>query len=599
MSSLCAGLHKTVRKIMGTPLKRTNVEISEFDKQLKKEVETAKLLQENRKKKKKSNPKPSKALYDDKGFKLRLNESTVGKNKQVDPDYEVILENNLRKIKPYFFTYKTFCKLRWRDRKLLDVFTSEFRDRDKDYYKKAIEKGSVYLDGQAANVESVIRNGNLITHNIHRHEPPVTSIPVKTVFEDDDILVIDKPSGIPVHPTGRYRFNSITKMIERERGFVVHPCNRLDKQTSGLMFLAKSPKGADDMGNQLKAREVSKEYVARVVGEFPLDEVIVEEPLKTLEPRVALNIVTKHDDADGKHAKTIFKRLSYDGTTSIVQCKPLTGRQHQIRVHLQYLGHPIANDPIYSNPKIWGDGLGRDGIADFQMVIERLYEIGKTRPAQSWYFPDSCGEILLPDRCAECDTSLHTDPDVNDLILWLHAFKYESAVVDDGCDTKKWSYQTGFPDWALEPHKKYMEIALKEAAKCKYVNTAYNVGAVIVNGADILAMGYSRELPGNTHAEQCALDKYFKETGNKMLPKGSVLYTTMEPCSERNSGNKSCLERILEQKGNINAVFYGTREPEKFVKFNKSHYELESNGIQFIEMPEFRELALTTASNTE
>lgn len=138
-----------------------------------------------------------------------------------------------------------------------------------------------------ADLQTIIRNGDQISHRTHKHEPPVTSRPIKIVFEDDELCVIDKPSGIPVHPTGRYRFNTVVMILKHEQHKNVHrkyltflikikinnpfkACNRLDRLTSGLMFLAKSGKGADKMGALLRDREVKKEYIARVVGEFPL-----------------------------------------------------------------------------------------------------------------------------------------------------------------------------------------------------------------------------------------------------------------------------------------------------------------------------------------
>lgn len=581
-----ASIVNRVSKIITRISTKEMSQSSNFDTRLSEEIEQAKRVQETKHKRRKVTDKQ---LRDSNGFKVRINNSLSGKNKQNEPEYEVKIENNLRKIQPYYFTYKTFCKLRWRDRNLLDVFTSEFRDRSKEYYKEAIENGSVYLDDEPATLDSIIRNGQLISHKLHRHEPPVTATPVKIVHQDDNILVIDKPSGVPVHPTGRYRFNSVTKMLEKELGFTVHPCNRLDKQTSGLMFLAKTPKGADEMGDQLKAREVSKQYIARVVGEFPVEEITIEKPLKTLEPRVALNVVCTDDDEDGKHAKTVFKRISYDGKTSIITCKPLTGRQHQIRVHLQYLGFPIANDPIYSNPHIWGPTLGKNGEADYDKVIKDLYEIGRSKPAQSWFFPDAQGESLKEEKCSVCKTDLYTDPDPNDLILWLHAYKYESNVEEESTGKKKWSYRTEFPDWALEPHRKYMEMAILEADKCGPTKTAFSVGAVLVNGDKILEVGYSRELPGNTHAEQCALEKYFTKTGKKDVPPGTIIYTTMEPCSFRLSGNEPCVQRIMSLNGNIQTVFVGVLEPDTFVKNNTSLSLLEEANINYVQIPGYEE----------
>lgn len=426
------------------PLEEVEKQTSDFDRQLEQEVKRAKKVQEEKIKRRKNQANvKSEKVRDEAGFKLRaISTSKKAKKRQEEPEYEVEIDGPLRKIKPYYFTYKTFCKLRWRDRELLDVFVSEFRDRTAEYYKKTIEMGSVYLNDQPANLKSIIRNGDMITHKVHRHEPPVTSKPVETVYEDDDILVISKPSGIPVHPTGRYRFNTITKMLQKERGFVVHPCNRLDRMTSGLMFLAKTSGGADKIGDQMKAREVTKEYLARVVGKFPEGEIVVDRPLKLLEPRLTLNVVCENDDPEGKHAKTIFERVSVsnDGKTSIVRCKPLTGRSHQIRVHLQYLGHPITNDPVYSSPQIWGDNLGKD--ADFKSVISKLDKVGKSSLASSWDFPNpqNNGTMLNGKICPDCETELYSDPGPNDLELYLHAFKYESK-------NGEWSYQTKLPEW--------------------------------------------------------------------------------------------------------------------------------------------------------
>ncbi|CAI4339051.1 CCQ_1a_G0008360.mRNA.1.CDS.1 [Saccharomyces cerevisiae] len=449
----------TVPVIMARQLKRNalsaglafagNATSNEFDEHLQNEVEREREIQK-KKKIKRTQSKKSPDLINKSTFQSRTIGSKKEKHRQLDPEYEIVIDGPLRKIKPYHFTYRTFCKERWRDKKLVDVFISEFRDRESEYYKRTIENGDVHINDETADLSTVIRNGDLITHQVHRHEPPVTSRPIKVIFEDDNIMVIDKPSGIPVHPTGRYRFNTITKMLQNNLGFVVNPCNRLDRLTSGLMFLAKTPKGADDIGDQLKAREVTKEYVAKVVGEFPETEVIVEKPLKLIEPRLALNAVCQMDEKGAKHAKTVFNRISYDGKTSIVKCKPLTGRSHQIRVHLQYLGHPIANDPIYSNDEVWGNNLGKGGQADFDIVITRLDEIGKRKPAKSWFHGNGgYGEVLRQEKCSICESDLYTDPGPNDLDLWLHAYLYESTETEEGTGKKKWCYKTEYPEWAL------------------------------------------------------------------------------------------------------------------------------------------------------
>lgn len=534
-------------------------------------------------------PATSQKVRDSCGF--RIKSQTLDKliliKEEESEGAKYIIEGRLRRVNPYFFTYLTYCKLRWRDRKLVDIFVNEFRDRDADFYRKNIEAGKVTLNGEPANLESVVKNGDLISHKSHRHEPPVSSQPIKIVHEDANILAIDKPSGIPVHPTGRYRFNTITKIFQHEMGMIVHPCNRLDRLTSGLMFLGKNAHGADDLAQQIKNRSVKKEYIARCVGQFPTDTILCEEPLRTIQPKLGLNRV---DRDNGKEAKTEFKRVSYDPTsnTSIVKCKPFTGRTHQIRVHLQFLGHPIANDPIYSSESVWGPELGKDGHGNSDEIELKLDSIGKTRASSTWIHPEADGEHLAERQCEICETDLYTDPGPNDLELWLHAYKYESTD-----ESKPWSYKTEYPEWAIGPHRKFMELAIEEARKCGETQTQFNVGAVLVHEGEIISTGHSRELPGNTHAEQCALEKYFSKTGKNDVPVGTELYTSMEPCTLRLSGNLPCTDRILNT--NIKTCFVGIVEPDTFVKNNTSVKRLEDHGVEYIHIPGYEEECVAIA----
>lgn len=495
-----------------------------------------------------------------------------------------VIDGPLRRVNPYYFTYMTYCKLRWRDRKLIDIFVQEFRDRDAEFYRKTISAGQVTLNKKPANIDSVVKNGDLISHRSYRREPAVTSRPIKIIHEDDNIVAIDKPLGIPVHPTGRYRYNTVTKVMQHEMGMVVHPCNRLDRLTSGLMFLAKNAKSADHFVTQIRDRNVRKEYIARVKGEFPPNTTItLTEPISNVSPKHTLNRV---DFTNGKDAKTEFRRISYDpkSDTSIVKCMPFTGRSHQIRVHLQYLGHPIANDPIYSNEFVWGPSLGKNNEGETADICLRLDQIGKDRLATSWFHPQADGEVLSGEICEVSGMPLYSDPGPNDLDLWLHAYKYEAA-------DKSWSYKTDFPEWALEPHRKYMEMAIEEAKKCGETQTQFNVGAVLVNKGEVLSTGHSRELPGNTHAEECALAKYFEK--HDALPEGTEIYTTMEPCSLRLSGNLPCLDRILAT--NLKTCFVGVMEPDIFVKNNVSRSKLAEAGVEYVHITGYEEECLEIA----
>jgi tRNA pseudouridine synthase 9 len=413
------------------------------------------------------------------------------------------LEDNLRKVHPYHFTYNTYCKERWRGRELLDIFATEFRDRPQAYYvrihsqfvairetdtiqKDAIERGSVVVNAKRVpTVKHIVQNGDVISHTLHRHEPPVTATPIGIVHEDNDMIVINKPAGVPVHPAGRYNFNSLIEIMRAERGHAWNPlpCNRLDRLTSGVMFIGKHAKAAERISVQIQERSVKKEYVARVIGEFPEGDVVCEQPVMQISPKLGLNRAR----ASGKPARTVFKRLAYyppvRGTSgkseaiedtrserekvrdskmewkakeghSIVRCLPVTGRTHQLRVHLQFLGHPIANDPIYCNQRVFGPDLAAgDALSDHdEDIISRLSKMGKSEAAEAMAYHDEMmeeynkqkAEKMTGGLCEVCDTPLYSDPGVHELGIYLHAKRY-------ACDQGRWAYETPLPDWALPP----------------------------------------------------------------------------------------------------------------------------------------------------
>ncbi|KAJ8297324.1 RNA pseudouridylate synthase domain-containing protein 2 [Rhodotorula toruloides] len=309
------------------------------------------------------------------------------------PKPEYFEENGLRKVKPYMrVVSRWYCDLSYTlwlagspsrasrrsdgraERFSTSTVNSEswIRDRTIEYYQWAIETGVIVVNNQKTTPDYVLRNGDLISNVLHRHEPPVVAGPIRIIYDgrlpgnDGETLVVEKPGSMPVHPTGRYNFNTLLEILKYDYGLpLVHTSNRLDRLTSGVMVCALTAEASKKLGAWFGGRRnheggVSKEYVARCLGKLPDGEILCEEPLLTIDRQIGVNVV----HPDGRDSKTIFRRMSYDerSNTSVVHCRPLTGRSHQIRVHLQFLGHPIANDPIYQNRAAWGDEGGKGGV---------------------------------------------------------------------------------------------------------------------------------------------------------------------------------------------------------------------------------------------
>lgn len=168
------------------------------------------------------------------------------------------------------------------------------------------------------------------------------------IFQTPDFAIYDKPSGVLVHPQNRHTPYSIIDEAKHAFGRDANITHRIDQETSGLLLIAKHKGSERSLKMMFENREMRKSYLALVHGEFP-EHLEVDAPLLRKEDTSAVVRMVVRVHQDGKPSQTSFKRLCYypEHDMSLVECAPLTGRQHQIRVHLFHVKHPIVGDPIY------------------------------------------------------------------------------------------------------------------------------------------------------------------------------------------------------------------------------------------------------------
>lgn len=219
----------------------------------------------------------------------------------------------------------------------LDILMKEiYKSYNRSSLQKFIESGFVTVDGELVlkpnakfergvkldlKVPEIIKNADLVP---------------EVVYEDDNVIVMNKPAGLLSMAKGEY----CPEVTLEKYGLLVH---RLDRDTSGVVILAKTPEVQGFLKKQFQDRKTHKTYYAVVCGQPKLNEARIDLPMA----RDLKRPTTFRVDANGKPAETFYKVLKTDGKHSLLELKPTTGRTHQLRVHMKYMGNPILGDPVY------------------------------------------------------------------------------------------------------------------------------------------------------------------------------------------------------------------------------------------------------------
>lgn len=241
----------------------------------------------------------------------------------------------------------------------LDKYLAEeMADLSRSRIKELVQAGEVLVNGKKSKVSYKVQKGDLIQVTVLPLEPlalKAENIPLDIVYEDEDVIVVNKPQGMVVHPAAGHPSHTLVNALlyhtrdlaDSPEGFRPGIVHRIDKDTSGLLMVAKNAAARESLEKQLAAKSNKRQYLAIVHGNFAEEEGTIDAPIgRNPKDRKQMAVVEK-----GKSAVTHFRVLEQYQGYSLVECQLETGRTHQIRVHMAYIGHPLAGDPLYGPRK--------------------------------------------------------------------------------------------------------------------------------------------------------------------------------------------------------------------------------------------------------
>jgi 23S rRNA pseudouridine1911/1915/1917 synthase len=293
-----------------------------------------------------------------------------------DPDWEESFAAPMRATVP-----RELGGLRF-DQALARLFPQYSRNRLQAWLKS----GHIRLDGRGAEASEAVTGGESVVLEpppAPEAAPKAQRMPLKILHEDADVIVIDKPAGLVVHPGAgqpdRTLLNALLahapKLAGVPRGGIVH---RLDKDTSGLLVVAKTVEAQAELVKQLASRSMRRIYLAVVQGDPPASGSIDAPMGRDVRSRVRMAVTHR-----GKPARTTFRVVERFGHAALLECRLETGRTHQIRVHLQHIRHPLVGDLVYRRGTRHGLSFPRQALH----AAELTFTHPRTGKAMTWRAP--------------------------------------------------------------------------------------------------------------------------------------------------------------------------------------------------------------------
>lgn len=286
------------------------------------------------------------------------------------------------------------------NQRLDKYLTSALSDLSRTHITKLIDEGNVLVNGKIAKSSLKVKNDDQIEVSLPENKPleiKKEDIPLNIIYEDNDLIIVDKPQGMVVHPApGHYEGTLVNALMAHcndlsgingvTRPGIIH---RIDKDTSGLICVAKNDNAHIKLSEQLKDHTMARTYVALVRGVIKENTGEINLPIGRDEHnRQKMAVTTKNS----KEAITYFKVLERYGEHTLVECRLKTGRTHQIRVHFSYIGYPVEGDPIYGGRKY--DALYSGGQLLTAIKLKLIHPTANKEMEFGTSLPDFFKEIL-------------------------------------------------------------------------------------------------------------------------------------------------------------------------------------------------------------
>jgi len=350
---------------------------------------------------------------------------------------EYYFEDGLRKVEPYFDCAKSTITEREYPGPgitIMDFYHNRFPSFFRKYFELNLANKQIAVNAEVVDPCYVLKEGDVITSLFHKHENDVIDAEIDIVHDTDELLVVNKPSSWAVYPTGNFKFNTLQYILMKEYGYRdIRTVHRIDAATSGICIMAKKAGVAGSLHKYFSDKFIVKEYLALVDGKFPESEIVCDVALDAY--KISPLRISK--PAEMKPSKTIFNLLNYNpgNHTSLVRCVPVTGRTHQIRLHLQSLGYYIVHDSLY-NPRDFEGERTRLNQKELNQALTNMEK--EELPQESNIFSNDYKHKY----CLHCQSE-KIIPQSQPSFMCLHSHKYSLG--------DEFVFECSLPAWATRP----------------------------------------------------------------------------------------------------------------------------------------------------